>query len=200
MLKYTICLFLALVNVGSVIGDPEQIDIGSASFHLDGKKNRIYNKIQTVASKTKSGKLKLTIGFKEEDSYFFITIKIDEDKIKNREKISSKYHDIKFVYRSVDGDYLVEPSYIYFPGDNKGNSLKDLRKSQKIATGVGVIENYKMKGTEFIMDIDPNYTKNRLIEIRCNFYGKIKFTTKSDSKIVDLINGELYSTVIHTKD
>jgi hypothetical protein len=178
---------------------PDNLRLGNVSFLLNDKKVQFFQKAKAVFQKTDKNKWKVTIGFKERKSpiNFFITFTVPESVIKAKTPITTKYHDVKFIYRSVDGDYLADKKYIYFPGDTHSSSVAELRKSQKIATGVGAIENYKSNGTEFVLQLEPVYKNGVMVELVGTFFGKVRFSDKSKTEIVSLENGEFRAEVVY---
>ncbi len=182
----------------SIFSFPDNLKVGNVSFLLNEKKVQFFQKVKAIFQKTDGNKWKVIIGFKETHSptNFFITFTVPESALKNKTPITTKYHNIKFVYRSLDGDYLADKNYIYLPGDTH-SSIGDLRKSQKIATGFGAIENYKSNGTEFILQVEPVYKNGVMVELLGNFFGKVRFSNKSKTEIVSVENGEFRAEVVY---
>lgn len=174
-------------------------DLGTIRFEIDGKRYHYKKMGVAILKKQKFKRIKVILGFEDISmrSHFFISFLVAKKKLQRKLELSTEYNQLHFIFRNIDGNFLAKPLADYFPGQKK-HSLRwsRLAKAEKLATGVGVVDNREEEGTLFYVNVQPVYDGDTLIELKGNFHGKIRYSHRYENGFTYVDNGHFYVEIV----
>ena len=173
-------------------------EIGTISFKIANRKYIYRKKGVAVVKKRKFRRSKIILGFEDLSirTHFFLSVDLLTARLKNPLALSTDYDKLFLIYRSPQGSYLVKPTVDYLPGRGKHSyKWKYLDKSERLATGVGVVDNREMEGTILYLNLKPIFENEEIRFLKGNFHGKIKFSNETHSELINIEEGSFYVEV-----
>ncbi|MEM7180349.1 MAG: hypothetical protein AAF518_05525 [Spirochaetota bacterium] len=173
-------------------------ETGTISFKIAKRKYTYRKKAIGVIKKGKFRYSKLIIGFEDLSvrTHLFISVELLTARLQKPLELSTDYDKLYFIYRSPQGNYLVKPTVDYLPGRAKHSyKWRQLDKSEKLATGIGVVDNRKLEGTILYLNLKPIFQNEEIRFLKGNFHGKIKFSNGIRSDLINIEEGSFYVAV-----
>jgi hypothetical protein len=193
------------------------LEANSLRVTIDNKKYVFTGNTRVGIKNLRNERVRLTIGLEDrkEKVELFISIDCHRGDLFNETRFTTKYNSITMVFKSKNVNFLMNSPVRLIPESDNGISYvekgvkgrkgsgkkvkprwKGMKRSERLASGHGVVRNRKMEGTSLFVTIKPVIENGRIIRFGGFFSGvtkPAKYTFGRKSGIGSLIlikNGE----------